>query len=241
VRDCLQSDKTNTVKRPERDAFRVSGAIFAVFAGFEAPNGISRRSQALYPVGMTHANDEKFDPVRHTSSDHPGPVHRRVPIDDDRERLVCTDCGFINYVNPKIVVGSVAIWEGDKILLCRRAIEPRIGWWTLPAGYMEERETVIEGAMREAWEEARAEIEIDRLIGIYNIPRISQVQMIHRARLLSPDVSAGPESREVGLFTWDEIPWEEIAFPTVTWALHHWRETKHLDAFPPFYEPEQGL
>src|SRR3546814_4992263 len=103
-----------------------------------------------------------------------------------------------------LVVGSVALWE-DRILLCRRAIEPRDGWWTLPAGYMEERETTIEGAQREAWEEACARIEIDALIGIYNIPRISQVQMIYRARLLSPEVAAGPESREVGLFDWAEI------------------------------------
>ena len=94
-----------------------------------------------------------------------GPVNLRIPAGEDRERLVCDDCGFINYVNPKIVVGSVALWE-DRILLCRRAIEPRDGWWTLPAGYMEERETTIEGARREAWEEARARIEIDALIGV---------------------------------------------------------------------------
>lgn len=189
---------------------------------------------------MSAQDSPRFDPEEHRKPNHEGPVARRMPIDDDRERLVCTDCGFINYVNPKIVVGAVAVWE-DKILLCRRAIEPRVGWWTLPAGYMEERETVMEGAMREAWEEARARIEIDRLLAVYNIPRISQVQMIHRAKLLSPDVSAGPESQEVGLFTWAEIPWDELAFPTVTWALQHWYETRHLDTFPPFYEPEQGL
>lgn len=169
-----------------------------------------------------------------------GPIARRIPPGDDRERLVCDSCGFVNYVNPKIVVGSVALWE-DRILLCRRAIEPRDGWWTLPAGYMEERETTIEGAQREAWEEARARIEIDALIGVYNIPRISQVQMIYRARLLSPDVSAGPESREVGLFLWDEIPWEELAFPSVRWALGHWRETRGSNAFAPFAEPQEGL
>jgi len=169
-----------------------------------------------------------------------GPVSRRIPAGEDRERLVCYACGFINYINPKIVVGSVALWEG-RILLCRRAIEPRDGWWTLPAGYMEERETTIEGAQREAWEEARARIAIDALIGIYNIPRISQVQMIYRARLLSPDVAAGPESREVGLFEWDGIPWDEIAFPSVHWALGHWRETRGTDGFPPFAEPPEGL
>ncbi|NQW08440.1 MAG: NUDIX hydrolase [Alphaproteobacteria bacterium] len=169
-----------------------------------------------------------------------GPVQLRIPPGEDRERLVCDDCGFINYVNPKIVVGSVVTHQ-DRFLLCRRAIEPRTGYWTLPAGYMEERETTIEGAMREAWEEARARIEIDALIGIYNIPRISQVQMIYRARLLDTNISAGPESREVGLFTWSEIPWDEIAFPSVHWALGHWRETRDQNGFAPFSEPEQGL
>ena len=136
-----------------------------------------------------------------------GPIVRMIPEGDDRQRLVCTDCGFINYENPKIVVGSVAAWE-DRILLCRRAIEPSKGLWTLPAGYMELNETTAEGAKREAWEEARARIEIDCLLAVYEIPRISQVQLIYRARLRSPDVEPGPESLEVGLFRWDEIPWD---------------------------------
>src|SRR3546814_11498276 len=114
-----------------------------------------------------------------------GPVARRIPPGEDRERLVCDSCGFINYVNPKIVVGSVALWE-DRILLCRRAIEPRDGWWTLPAGYMEERETTIEGAQRAAWGEECARIEIDALNGIYNNPRINQRKMIYRDRHMSP-------------------------------------------------------
>lgn len=169
-----------------------------------------------------------------------GPVSRRVPAGDNRERLVCDDCGFINYINPKIVVGSV-VTLGDKFLLCRRAIEPRDGYWTIPAGYMEERETTVEGAMREAWEEAFAKIEIDVLLGIYNIPRISQVQMIYRARLLDPDVKAGEETREVGLFTWEEIPWDDLAFPSVRWALDHWRRTQGQTDFAAFPEPVQGL
>lgn len=169
-----------------------------------------------------------------------GPVSRRVPAGDNRERLVCDDCGFINYINPKIVVGSV-VTLGDRFLLCRRAIEPRDGYWTIPAGYMEERETTVEGAMREAWEEAFAKIEIDVLLGIYNIPRISQVQMIYRARLLDPDVKAGEETREVGLFTWDEIPWDDLAFPSVRWALDHWRRTQGQTDFAAFPEPVQGL
>ena len=164
--------------------------------------------------------------IRRMSDDTPsqGPRVRAVPPGDDRERLLCPDCGYVAYQNPLIVVGSVVTWE-DKILLCRRAIPPRKGYWTLPAGFMEEHETTQAGAMREAWEEARAKIEIDALLAVYDIPRISQVQLIFRARLLSPDVSAGPESAEVALFRWDEIPWAEIAFPTVHWALreHHAR------------------
>jgi ADP-ribose pyrophosphatase YjhB (NUDIX family) len=175
-----------------------------------------------------------------------GPIHRRVPQGDNRERLVCTDCGFINYVNPKIVAGAVCTWMeegGDEelFLLCKRAIEPRIGYWTLPAGYMEERETVAEAARREAREEACAEIEVDALLGIYNIPRISQVQMIYRARLVTPDIAAGEESEDVGLYRWDDIPWDEIAFPTVHWALGHWREVRGLTDFAPRYEPPMGV
>lgn len=152
-----------------------------------------------------------------------------IPPGEDRERLTCPDCGYIAYRNPLIVVGAVAVWEDGRILLCRRAIEPRKGYWTLPAGFMEERESTMEGAAREAWEEARARIEIDSLLAVYDIPRISQVQMIFRAKLLSPDVAAGPESLEVGLFRWQEIPWDELAFPTVTWALreHHDRLGRH--------------
>lgn len=145
---------------------------------------------------------------------------RTIPDGDSRERLVCNACGFINYENPKIVVGSVCRWE-DRILLCRRAINPRSGFWTLPAGYMETRETTMDGAMREAWEEARARIRIRDVLAVYTIRRLSQVQVIFRAALLDPEVSAGPESKEVALFRWDEIPWDEIAFPSVHWALNH--------------------
>jgi len=152
-----------------------------------------------------------------------GPSVRAVPEGDNRERLTCPDCGFILYDNPKIVVGSVVLWE-QRILLCKRAINPRIGYWTLPAGYLELNETTSEGALREAYEEARAEIALDGLLAVYNIPRLSQVQLIYRARLLSPEIAAGPESEAVGLFAWEEIPWAELAFPSVHWALHHARE-----------------
>jgi len=159
-----------------------------------------------------------------------------VPPGDDRERLVCPDCRYVAYQNPLIVVGSVATWE-DRILLCRRAIDPRKGYWTLPAGFMEERESTMEGAAREAWEEARARIAIDALLAVYDIPRISQVQLIFRARLLSPDVSPGPESLEVGLFRWEEIPWQELAFPTVLWSLREHEARLGQTAFAPAINP----
>lgn len=148
---------------------------------------------------------------------------RRIPEGDDRERLMCPDCGHVAYENPKIVVGSV-VAEGDTVLLCRRAIEPRSGYWTIPAGYMELGETVEEGARREAWEEARARIAIEGVLAVYSIARIGQVQVIFRARLDQPGFEPGPESLEVRRFAWGEIPWEDIAFPSVRWALHAWRE-----------------
>ncbi|WP_235924796.1 NUDIX hydrolase [Roseomonas harenae] len=142
---------------------------------------------------------------------------------DDRDRLTCPDCGFIAYENPKVVVGSV-VAVGDGVLLCRRAIEPRAGFWTLPAGYLEMHETVDEGAQREAWEEAQARIALDGILAVYSIARLGQVQVLFRARLAEPSFAAGPESLEVRVFSWDEIPWGEIAFPTVRWALNAWRK-----------------
>ncbi|GAB6051830.1 NUDIX hydrolase [Magnetospira thiophila] len=146
------------------------------------------------------------------------PFVAAVPEGDDRERLVCPDCGFIQYQNPKVIVGAVCTW-GDRLLLCRRAIEPRLGFWTMPAGFMEMNETMAEGAAREVWEEARAKIHMDGLLGIYEIPRIGQVYMIYRARMVSAACAAGPESAEVGLFDWADIPWNDLAFPSVQWAL----------------------
>lgn len=161
-----------------------------------------------------------------------GPREYKIPEGDDRQRLVCPECEFICYENPKIVVGAVCSWE-DKILLCKRAIEPRMGYWTLPAGYMELNETPDQGAAREAWEEARAKIEIDCLLGVFNVPQISQVQLIYRATLITPDVAAGPESQDVGLYKWDDIPWDDIAFPTVNWALEEYRSRIGQTDFPP--------
>lgn len=151
---------------------------------------------------------------------------RRIPEGDSRERMVCATCGFIDYQNPRIVVGSVVSHAG-RVLLCRRAIEPRRGFWTLPAGYLELGETAEEGARREAMEEAEARIALEGLLAVYSISRIGQVQLIFRARFAdeaAPTFAAGPESLDVRLFTWDDIPREEIAFPSVHWSLAAWRE-----------------
>ncbi|MFQ5466867.1 MAG: NUDIX domain-containing protein [Kiloniellaceae bacterium] len=161
---------------------------------------------------------------------------RQVPEGDDHPRLVCADCGFVHYENPKVVVGAVATWE-ERILLCRRAIEPRRGFWTLPAGYLELHETAAAGARREAWEEARARLEIDQLLAVYSIPRISQIQLIYRARLVAPDVAAGPETAETGLFPWLDVPWDEIAFPSVHWALKDHRAVAGQATFAPRGNP----
>lgn len=165
-----------------------------------------------------------------------GPSVVMIPPGDERERLVCPDCGYIAYRNPLVVVGSVSTWE-DRILMCRRAIEPSRGLWTLPAGFMEEGESTAEGAAREAWEEARARIAPEAVLTLFDLPNISQVQILYRARLLSPDVEPGPESQEVALFTWDEIPWDRLAFPTVAWALHAYRERIGLSGFAPAMNP----
>lgn len=141
-----------------------------------------------------------------------------VPEGDNRERRVCGDCGFVDYVNPKVIVGSV-VTHGARFLLCKRAIEPRRGHWTIPAGFMEVLETPEEGAAREAMEEATATIGVRSLLGVYTVRHISQVQLIFHAELLDPAIAPGPESLEVALLTWDEIPWDDLAFPTVRWAL----------------------
>jgi ADP-ribose pyrophosphatase YjhB (NUDIX family) len=152
---------------------------------------------------------------------------RRVPDGDNRERLICADCGHIAYENPKVVVGSVIVADGS-VLMCRRAIEPRLGFWTLPAGYLEHGETLEEGAAREAWEEAQAEIALDGILGVFSISRIGQVQVIFRARFAAagqPRFAAGPESLEVALFPVPRIPRDEIAFPSVLWALDAWQQS----------------
>lgn len=166
-----------------------------------------------------------------------GPSIRTIPDGDDRERLVCGDCGFVYYENPKVIVGAVCTWD-DKYLLCRRGIEPRLGYWTMPVGYMELHETTEQGALREVWEEARANAVIDGLLAIYSIPEISQVHMIYRAPMVTGDFAAGPESLEVGLFAWEDIPWDDLAYPNVRWSLEYEREMRGRFGFAPRGRPD---
>lgn len=142
----------------------------------------------------------------------------RIPPDDNRERFVCDHCGIIHYQNPNNVCGAI-LTCGDRVLLCKRAIEPRYGLWTLPAGFMENEETVAEAAAREAMEEANARCGPLSLFGVFSMPYISQVYLMFHGELADPEVSAGLESLEVGLFTRDEIPWDELAFPVVIHSL----------------------
>jgi ADP-ribose pyrophosphatase YjhB (NUDIX family) len=154
-------------------------------------------------------------------------VISKIPEGDNRERYICSSCGLIHYQNPKMVVGSIPVWhEGDqiKVLLCRRAIEPRYGFWTLPAGFMENGETTSQAAQRETEEEAGANIQLAALFSIMNVPQVHQTHLFYRATLLDCDYKAGIESLEVTLFSEDEIPWSELAFPTVNHTLRFFFE-----------------
>lgn len=142
----------------------------------------------------------------------------KVPRGDDRPRHVCDDCGTVHYENPKIVTGCLPVWQ-DSVLLCKRAIEPRSGYWTVPAGFMELDETVQQGAERETWEEARARVEILAPYSVFNLPHVNQLYMIFRARLLDLEFRPGPESTDVRLFKEEEIPWDDLAFGTVRQTL----------------------
>jgi ADP-ribose pyrophosphatase YjhB (NUDIX family) len=150
------------------------------------------------------------------------PVTLSIPEGDNRPRYVCTHCDAIHYQNPKLVVGSIPVWEGAgelKVLLCRRAIEPRYGYWTLPAGFMENAETTAEAAIRETEEEAGAHIEIGNLFTLLNVAHVHQVHLFYLARLRDLNFAPGIESLEVALFAEHEIPWDELAFPTIRTTL----------------------
>lgn len=159
------------------------------------------------------------------------PVATRVPPGDTLPRQVCDACGTIHYQNPRMVVGCIPEWE-DRILLCRRSIEPRHGMWTVPAGYMENGETTFQGAIRETLEEANARVEIGPLYALYNIPHINQVYLLFRARLLDLDFHAGAETLEVRLMDESAIPWDEIAFASVRNTLQHYFEDRRAGGFP---------
>ncbi len=155
------------------------------------------------------------------------PTAQLTPEGDNRERRVCASCGVIHYENPKNVVGCLLEWRGN-ILLCKRGIEPRYGYWTLPAGFMENGESTREGALREAREEASAECDDLKLFGVYNLPRISQVYLMFYGRLKEGYAKANEETLEVQLFDEKDIPWDELAFPVITEALSRYCE-RHTD------------
>lgn len=163
-------------------------------------------------------------------SDCGASVAIRVPPGDSLPRHVCVSCGTVHYQNPKIVVGAIPEWE-DRILLCRRAIEPRLGYWTLPAGFMENAESTAEAAARETLEEAQARIEVGSLFTLISVPHINQVHIVYRARLLDLQFGPGEESLEVGLFEEKDIPWDEIAFRTISMTLRHYFEDRRKGSF----------
>lgn len=154
----------------------------------------------------------------------------RVPVDDNRERQICERCGTIHYSNPRNVAGCIAEHAG-RILLCRRAIEPRRGFWTVPAGFMENQETLAEAAARETLEEANAETATLSLYTVFNLPHISQVYVMFRATVPDGRASAGPESLEVGWFTEDGIPWDDLAFPVVRESLQLFLDDRQAGRF----------
>ena len=158
-------------------------------------------------------------------------VNKRIPEGDDRPRYICDSCNTIHYQNPRIIVGTVPA-SGDKVLLCRRAIEPRKGFWTVPAGFMENGETTLEGAVRETWEEALAKVTDETLYRMFDLPYINQVYIFYRATLANEDFGPGPESLDVKLFSEQDIPWDEIAFPVVTEVLREFFEDNRKSEFP---------
>lgn len=146
-------------------------------------------------------------------------VEYRIPDGDHLPRHLCPACGHVQYFNPRVIVGCVPEWEDGRILMCRRNIQPRFGLWTFPAGFMELGETSSQGAARETMEESQGEVEITDLLAVINVPYVSQIYIVHRGRLRSPHHGPTPESSETRLMHEHEIPWDEIAFPTVSNSL----------------------
>lgn len=164
-------------------------------------------------------------------SDCGHPVHIKIPDGDERERHVCGSCDTIHYQNPRIITGCLPIHQ-DQVLLCKRAIEPRLGLWTLPAGFMENGETTEQGALRESLEEAKADIDLEDLYTLFSLPYINQVYFFYRGQLSNLSFGPGYESLEVKLFSEDEIPWDELAFPVVTRTLRHYFNDRENNDFP---------
>lgn len=161
------------------------------------------------------------------------PLVQRIPPGDDKLRYCCESCDSIFYQNPKNVVGTLPV-QGNRVLLCKRAIQPRLGKWTLPAGFMENGESSLDGAIRETMEEAGAKIQVDEnsLYTLFNLPAINQVYMFFRAEILTLDIEPGCETETIGLFTEAEIPWQEIAFPVVRSTLEHYFKDLASGHFP---------
>lgn len=151
------------------------------------------------------------------------PVSKKIPPGDNLLRFVCESCRTIHYHNPKIVAGCIPEWD-DQILLCRRAIEPRAGLWTFPAGFMEIGESTEQAAKRETEEEAHAQVEVTSLYAVLSLPHVGQVYLVFRGRMVTPEFRAGEESLDVRLFARDAIPWNDIAFSVVKDALHRYVE-----------------
>lgn len=158
------------------------------------------------------------------------PVTVRVPAGDTHPRHVCAACGVIHYQNPKVVVGCIPQWR-DKVLLCKRAIEPRHGLWTLPAGFLENDETTIQGALRETLEEAGARVEMLDLHTLFNLPHVNQVYVMFRGNLLDTDFGPGEESLEVALYEEKDIPWGELAFPVIEQTLRLYFQDRRAGKF----------
>ena len=158
------------------------------------------------------------------------PVAYQVPADDNRERAVCPACATVHYENPLNVVGTVPVW-GDQVLLCKRAIEPRYGFWTLPAGFLELGESSAEGALRETDEEAGADVELGPLFSVLDVVRVGQVHLFYLATMRSPKLNPGSETLEARLFREDEVPWDEIAFRTVRETLHRFFDDRRRGSF----------
>ncbi|MFT6388008.1 MAG: ADP-ribose pyrophosphatase YjhB (NUDIX family) [Cellvibrionaceae bacterium] len=155
-----------------------------------------------------------------------------IPADDNRERHVCDNvsCSAIHYQNPRIITGCLPTL-GKRVLLCKRAIEPKYGYWTLPAGFLENGETIEQGALRESWEEAKANLQTTSLYTLFDLPHINQVYFFYKAELADEEFGAGQESLDVRLFTEDEIPWQELAFPVVEETLKYYFEDRKKQEF----------